>query len=184
MLIDGISSDEFSTQSEAARFIAYARAYLQASRVMCKGMTKDSPNSTWPFAAATMFLATHAVELFLKGMILLRDPSQVKKHHELSEFKKSYDQLFPEPELGWDLLFKAKYLGFLEDTDTKLLNGGSYIPSILNRYPIDGPGVEWQGTQSFQPKHFLQEIDLTEKTFNRIEEEWQLLLTTQETQSS
>ncbi len=175
MLIGGISSKEFSIQTESDRFIAYAKAYLQTSRVICEGMTKSSPTSTWPFASVTMFLATHAVELFLKGMILLRDSSQVKKHHELVGFKRIYDQLFPEPELTWDLLFEAEYLGFLEDTDTKLLNGGSYIPSILNRYPIDGPGIEWQGTQNFRPKNFLHEIDLMGKTFNRIETAWQLL---------
>lgn len=179
MLISRILSDEFSTQSEDTRFIAYARAYLQASRVICEGMTDDSPTSTWPSAAVTMFLAAHSVELFLKGMILLRDSSQVKKNHKLAELKTTYDQLFPEPQVTWDLPFEANYVGFLEITDTKLLNGGSYTPSILNRYPLEEPGTDWQGTQSFRPGQFLREIELTEKTFDRIERELPSILVKQ-----
>jgi len=163
----GISNEKFSQQSEPTRYIAYANAYLKASRIMCERMKKGSPDRTWPFAAVTMLLAAHAVELFLKGAILVRDPLQAKAHHNIIELKKVYDQLFPEPEFAWDLPPDVDYLGFLEESDTKLLSGG-YMPSLLHRYPVDKPGLEWEGRQFFSPDEFLAGLINAQKDFSRL----------------
>jgi hypothetical protein len=172
-MLSGISISNFSQQTEPTRFIAYANAYLQASRAMCERMGEGTPDRTWPFAAVTMLLAAHAVELFLKGAILARDPSQFKTHHKITELKQIYDGLFPEPEFSWDLPSGVEYLGFLEESDTNLLKGG-YSPSILHRYPVDKPemddkpGIEWEGVQFFAPEMFLENITNAENDFSRI----------------
>ena len=163
MLI-GIPSEDFS-QPAPVRFISYANAYLQSSRAICERMGKDSSDRTWPYAGVTKLLAAHAVELFLKGSILLRAASHLKKvNHDLSKLKKIYDENYTEPQFEWDFDGIDDYLGFREEEDI-------YPPSsIHNRYPVDKNGTDWPGIHFFSPEDFLTRISQMEKDFARIEE--------------
>jgi hypothetical protein len=162
---------EFSKQPEPDRYIAYAKAYLQASRSICERMEEGSPDRKWPFAAVTMLLAVQAVELFLKGAILFRASNEIAgkiaNSHDLDDLKIKYDKTYPESELVWELPFAPNHLGFKEDNENPAITG-TISPSVRYRYPVLKHGIEWGGTECFNPEEFLEDITETEINFERL----------------
>lgn len=61
-----------------------------------------------------MFNARLGVELFLKGMIMLRDPSAKFNTHALEELAKKFLDLYPEHDFQWNIPFTAQTIGGTE----------------------------------------------------------------------
>ena len=153
--------------SESQRFILYAGAYLEASRSVCLRMRKEEEENTWPNAAVATMLAAHAVELFLKGAIVSRDPKALAKIHRIDQLAETYFNLFPEDEFAFVVPFQSEYPGFSED-EIATLKKEEPIPSILFRYPVKSHDVEWQGIHGFEAQGFLELIAELRDAFSRI----------------
>lgn len=153
--------------SESKRFVLYAGAYLEASRSVCLRMHAEDEENTWPNAAVAMMLAAHAVELFLKGAIVSRDPKALPKTHRIDQIAETYFRLFPEEEFAFEVPFWVEYQGFSED-EIATLKSDELIPSIRFRYPVKSQGVEWQGVHGFEAQRFLDRIAELKDTFSRI----------------
>jgi hypothetical protein len=154
--------------SVSARFFAYARSYLNASKALCQQMETDEHACTWPNAAVVLMLSAHAVELALKGAIYHRSPSTNVETHQIEKLAAMYSQLFPEPSFAWDVPFKVDYSG-LTEAEVGALRKQVSAPSILYRYPVNRSGKEWNGAFGFAPTMFLPVLEQIQNDFGRIE---------------
>lgn len=127
-------------------------------------------------------LSAHAVELFLKGALLKRDPTlDVWSYgHSIDSLSAAYRSQFLDASFAWDIPFassltEAEWIKVMQDLNPSLsdaelkgLRSASPAPSILYRYPVDKGGKEWRGLYGFEPGSFLSLLSQMEKDFERI----------------
>jgi HEPN domain-containing protein len=147
-----IGSWEMSSLSEPKRYFENSIAYIQASLDICNSMISDKNRGTWPNANVALMLAAHSVELFLKGAILLK--SNKAWGHTLEELNSIYHDIYTEKEYRFNCPFKTEYLEIPEEKQ-KELKKKEPQQSILFRYPVKEPGVEWNGIFGFIPNEFI-----------------------------
>jgi len=116
-------------------------------------------------------LAAHAVELFIKGAVLSRDPCALLEGHLLEQLSDEYRKRFPEPSFEWDIPFKVEYPGIAE-ADIEALRKATPVPSILYRYPVSRGGKEWNGAFGFEAGTFLAVLERLEHDFKRIKSQF------------
>jgi hypothetical protein len=131
-------------------------------------MCESSAEHTWPNAAVALMLAAHATELFLKGAILSRAPAGFKKHHSIEELAETFERLFPEPGLRLDVPFRCLNLDELDDEMLRFFKKEP-TPSVLYRYPVENPGVEWRSVSGFEARGFLLVISSLREGIERID---------------
>ena len=168
MSMQMIVDSEIHHLSIPDRYFAYARAYRNAAQALCEKMTLNDGSCSWPNASVVLMLAAHAVELFLKGAILARDPVAILNHHQIDELGHEYSKLFPETSFLWQIPFKTEYVGIPEE-EIDTLKKKTPIPSILYRYPVDKDGTAWKGLFGFMPLPFVTLLEHMENDFERIQ---------------
>jgi hypothetical protein len=121
-------------------------------------------------AAVALHLATHSVELFLKGAILLRN-KQAKLSHDLDKLKGEYDTLFPETEFAWDAPFRTEYLGMdaqqLAQAKERSRKRGE-IPSNIFRYPIAKEHDDWDAISAMDLRTIHQRLKKIRSDMKRL----------------
>lgn len=161
----------------------YADAYSAASVVLCQKMMGDTSSCTWPNGAVVLMLAAHAVELFLKGVLLKRNPAMdVWSHgHSIDSLSKEYKSQFPDQSFTWDIPFASpspvgEWIEVMQgmnpdltvDEIKRLRPAPPPDPSILYRYPVGRDGQEWRGLFGFEPHSFLLLLSQVRSDFERI----------------
>jgi hypothetical protein len=82
--------------------------YLKSAQALCFDLGEHPAHLDWPRACVTYFCLYHAVELFLKACIPLREPNE-KLHHSVSKLQDRYCEIYPgikdivHIETPWDL---------------------------------------------------------------------------------
>lgn len=150
------------------RFFAFARAYQSAAAVLCQQMASDPEASNWPNASVVLFLAGHALELFLKGVIYHRDPSADLRHHRIDALVEEYSRYYPDESFTCSIPFTREYLGFAA-AEIHAMQETAFIPSIHYRYPVDRIGEERKSVQGFVPLKFLETLERMQNDFDRIQ---------------
>lgn len=168
MSMQMIVDSEIHHLSVPSRFFSYAHAYRNAAYALCEKMALNNESCSWPNASVVLMLASHAVELFLKGAILVRDPAAILDHHRIDELSDEYSKLFPETSFLWQIPFKTEYVGMPEE-EIDTLKKKTPIPSILYRYPVDKDGIAWKGLYGFIPPPFVTLLEHMENDFERIQ---------------
>ncbi len=153
-------------QSIPLQFLSFAEAYLDSAAQLCDRLCETPRESSFQRGSVILFLAFHAIELFLKGAILTRSKNE-KLHHKIYDLKQRYDELFPGPEFSWNIPFKIEYLA-LEPEKIKE-NKKIIKPDQLHRYPTDKNGNEWKGVFAFEPISFSSDIKAISIDFSRLE---------------
>lgn len=163
------------------RLFIYADAYRNSSATLCQKMIDDPATFTWPHGSVVLMLGAHAVELFLKGALLKRDPGlDVWNHgHNIETLKDEYRSHFPESVFEWDIPFASELN--TEDFIAKLIEwypeltpeqarqeAGRSFPSIVYRYPVARGGKEWEGVYGFEAPSFSKLLDQLGEDFERI----------------
>lgn len=132
-------------------FMKQALSHLEAAEklntLMCDG--------TWPSnfyrGRAVLWLAFHAIELFLKGRILKVDPSAKVGGHSLADLTKKLKGLTPDiifdPPFGVEPLPPYPELGKKAEREEKRIHE-------LLRYPTDTEGRPWLGAHGFSAPLF------------------------------
>jgi hypothetical protein len=188
MFLNTVTNANIQYLQEPEQMFAYADAYRSAAAAMCGQMTAEATHYTWPNAVVILMLAAHAVELFLKGALLKRNPAaNVRQTHNIGVLSAKYRLQFPEPSFEWDIPFsfglpEAEWIelmkelvprateveakGMREEMRKRLSARPS--PSVLYRYPTDNSGTAWSGDEGFEPHSFLTLLDHVEKDFKRI----------------
>lgn len=126
------------------QFLALSEAYLQAAEyVICREIDSDTlPDA---IASACMFNSRLAVELFLKGMIVSRSPSEKCNTHVLEKLREIYNRLFPDYDFRWDIPFTVQVAGgdaCQRAEAAKLALAVRPLDQVF-RYPTDNKGMEW-----------------------------------------
>ena len=161
-----IGSWEIDSLTESERLFAYSRSYLRSSIVLCTRVQRLRRKPQYPDASVVLHLARHAVELFLKGAIMAREPG-ADLHHDLDKLQSTYDRLYPELALSWSQPFKTEYLG---RTPNQLAEARRSAPRVdqIYRYPISKSGVPWDGIYALDPRTFHRQMQTMEKTLREL----------------
>ena len=132
-------------------YMKQALSHLEAAEslntLMCEG--------TWPAnfyrGRAVLWLAFHAVELFLKGCLLKLDPNAKVGGHSLANLTKKLKKLAPD--VTFDPPFSNEplppYPGLVEKAEREERR----IHEVL-RYPTDTEGKPWPGAHGFSAPLF------------------------------
>lgn len=162
-----IGNWEIAHVSEPQRFVLYAHAYLNSALLSCEQMAAHQAQRTWPNATVVLMLSAHSVELFLKGAILSRDNNAKVGDHRIDLLTEKYRELYVEPCFEFDVPFRTEYPSISEE-EIQALKKTEPVPSILFRYPVRKPGVEWQGVHGFEADGFLRILANLGSSYERI----------------
>ena len=162
-----IGNWEISHVSESQRFVLYAHAYLNSAQLSCKQMAGHEAQCTWPNATVVLMLAAHSVELFLKGAILGRESHAMVDNHRIDLLSEKYRELYPGPAFEFEVPFRTEYPN-ISEAEIQALKKTEPVPSILFRYPIRKPGVEWEGIHAFEADGFLKILSSVANAYERI----------------
>ena len=153
-----IESAVFNQEPICERLFALALAYLNTSASLCQVIGENPERQTWPDASVAYFCLHHATELFLKACILSRCSSE-KLHHDVSQLKKRYRELFP----GAACDFHSPWTISSDDLDrllgTRVFEGVDRIPDQKYRYGAGRDLKPSQSISSFAPGHILNYVD-------------------------
>jgi hypothetical protein len=162
-----IGNWEIAHVSEPQRFVLYAHAYLNSAVLSCEQMAAHDAQRTWPNATVILMLSAHSVELFLKGAILSRDNDAKVGDHRIDLLTDKYRELYAEPGFEFDVPFRTEYPSISKE-EIQALKMTEPVPSILFRYPVRKPGVEWQGVHAFEADGFLRILSNLRSAYERI----------------
>lgn len=164
-----VVDSELLDLSISDRFFVYAEAYCNAATALTKQMTEESNQLNWPNATVVLMLSAHAVELFLKGAIYLKDLKANVNHHNIDKLAEIYSQKYTGSTFYFDIPFKTEYPG-KSDAEIKTLKNQSNFPtsSMLYRYPTATSEEEWNGAYGFEPYSFLAVLKQLTNDFSRV----------------
>ncbi|WP_157412683.1 hypothetical protein [Acidovorax sp. Root217] len=168
---------EGGSTSVSQQFFDYSIAYLNAAKVLNARALEIEIK--WADATVVLWNACHAVELFLKATILLKEPSikhSKLQDHNIARLAQRHRLLYDQKRFHWEIPFMVTtesmigangYSIKLSEEDRKRIEGR--IPfSIEHRYPVDREGKPWDGLQGMSPAGFAQALDRLHNDFNRI----------------
>jgi HEPN domain len=165
-----IGSWELEGVDEPEQLVAFAKAYLSASKVLCQKINENIVQAKYADGCVVIFTAYHAVELFLKGMIIKKNPD-AKLHHDVEKLAIDYHRLYPEENHYWRVPFGVVVLGDNSEAEKKFQDLKKELPvEQIYRYPINKNGKTWLGAYAFEPKSFMKTVILPlEDDFRRLE---------------
>lgn len=173
---------DMNSQEVPDQLLNYADAYRSASVLLCRKVESDNTSYTWPHASVVMMLASHAVELFLKGALLKRK-IKISGTHNIQKLAEKYRETFQDAAFAWEIPFAnplseteliAQMKQSWPDIDVAELKksiAATPDPSILYRYPVSKDGKEWRGLYGFTPAGFLPRLNQLELDFKRLKSE-------------
>jgi hypothetical protein len=164
-----VTSDEIERLDAPEQFMAYADAYLDAAARLCSVLARSTRRTNYARGCVVLYLAIHAIELFLKAAILCRKPNE-RFSHDLDHIHNRYRALYPRRALAIDIPFKTEYVG-LEPPEIAKARKERQPQDQLYRYPRNKEGGQWRGIFGFEPNSFLVTIRQLQKDFERIRSE-------------
>ena len=158
-----LSSSRVESLTPPAQFAAYAMAYLDSAEQLCRLLARSHRKATYERGSVVLYLAAHAVELFLKGAILRKVPDE-SFNHDLEHIHNRYNALYPAKRYRFQIPFRTKY-GDLSAGDIMAAKALSRPIDQRFRYPHDKDGKRWPGAHSFEARSFLEELDRLRTSF-------------------
>ncbi|MFA5572777.1 MAG: hypothetical protein WDA42_06695 [Candidatus Bathyarchaeia archaeon] len=148
-----------SYSSETAdKFFGLSEAYFSAAEELARRYAIEHLQEPNYIGSACMFNARLGVELFLKGMIVLRDPSAKVGTHVLEKLAPVFVGLYPESECAWSVPFTVQVIGGTEDersTAVEELIKNRPLDQVF-RYPTNNAGQPWELVTNFNFSWFVQ----------------------------
>jgi len=161
---------ELKGKETPEQFRLFAHAFLDSSQALTKALIESDQSRNFLLGNPALYLARHAVELYLKGAILTRD-SMERPHHELEKLYEQYVALFAnDNRCAWNVPFRVEVLGF-EATETdsardaflKQFPGDQLLP-----YPADKTMKPWPLVSTFDASTFIDSIATIRGDFERL----------------
>jgi len=165
MICDG----EIRDLRDCEQLFEFAFAYLDASQLLCRGMTENSELRTWAFSSAVLFNTAHAIELFLKAALLRKNSSIDLSSfgHNIDRLAEEYEKQFTQEEFRWDIPFRFAQAVSFSQEEKDFFKTHVAQPSIENRYPFHSVGNHWITNKAFEPFSFLKKLDVLQSDFER-----------------
>jgi hypothetical protein len=164
-----VGSWQIDKLSIPLQFMAFADAYLDSASRLCRVLSRSTRKRSYPRGAVVMFLAYHAVELFLKAAILHKYPKE-GLHHNVDQLHKRYRILYPGKRYEFNIPFKMECLGF-EPSQIAAKKRSMPTQDKVNRYPSNKKGEAWAGVFGFEPESFQSLIVRLRSDFARLKSE-------------
>jgi hypothetical protein len=147
--------------SETSRkFFELSRAYFLAAKVLNDRACASESENTNAVGSAIMFNARLSIELFLKGAIVLRDPSAKITGHALEIHRNNYARLFPEAKFAWIVPFTVQFVGGSDEerAEAQARNLRERPLDQIFRYPVDNKGQPWDTLENFSSAQFAEPL--------------------------
>lgn len=161
--------DDIARASVPEQWLRFSMASLDSAERLCKILSRSTRKANYERGSIVMYLTVHAVELFLKGAISLKAPSE-KFGHDLERLYQRYLKLYPAKKYRFELPF-----GVVQGDMTKaeMATARALSPQVdqLYRYPLDKNGVPWNGLFAFEPNMFLQTLAILRRHIEWFDEE-------------
>lgn len=151
----------------AAQFAAYAIAYLDSAQRLCTVLAHSHKKASFERGAVVLYLAAHAVELFLKGAILRKSPKE-RFSHDLEHLHSRYETLYPGKHYHLEIPFKSNYPPGISSVEKSNMKALSPPTDQLYRYPSDKEGKSWFGVYSFEAGSFQEELNALRQKFDSL----------------
>lgn len=147
------------------KFVKQARAHLEAAKKLNTLMCDGAWASNYYRGQAVLWLAFHAVELYLKGFILKLDPRTSVNGHSLAVLTAKLKSLAPKTQ--FDPTFGIEALPPDPERVKQVEKSEKKIHEML-RYPIDTEGKPWPGVRSFSASMIQNELTLIHTECERL----------------
>lgn len=148
------------------QYFALALAYLDSAKRLCELLARSYRTATYERGAVVLFLAAHAVELYLKGAILRAAPNETFSH-DLEHLHNRYKVLYPAKRFKFVNVFRVEYpeMSAAERAEAKKAS-----PPVdqLHRYPADKKNNPWPGLYAFEANSFLEDLRHLNTEFRRL----------------
>ena len=143
-----LTNARLSSLAPAKQFDSLAFAYLDSAQALCDALA-DSPNeATFEKGKVVLYLAAHAIELYLKGAILRKAPEE-RFAHDLEHIHNRYRALYPAQRFALTTMpFTTEYPGMTKQEIAEAKREQP-DPSELYRYPVDKTGEPWETALGF-----------------------------------
>jgi len=156
---------EIDARGVAERLRVRAIAFLDAAEHLCQDMDKGCWTPTYDRGQPALWLAFHAVELFMKACIWERDQTRFKSTHSLGELNLILAELDPELEIA--VPFGPEPVR----ADYELMQWALKCDREMHQqpsYPIDRDGATWSGVRGFSAELFSAELTALRKELDRV----------------
>lgn len=169
-----IHSSEFDNVPIPNRYFCLARAYIDASRVLCASLIAEEFAFQYSSARVIMHLYRHSIELFLKGAILHKSGKNSLSHHLLPDLVADYKALFPGSEYAFDIPFGTENPsedGAEAIWHVPIEQFDQYHKTLDQRYryPTDKKGNLFDELEGFVPDMFMNESAQIQAEFLKLE---------------
>jgi HEPN domain-containing protein len=139
------------------QFSAYAIAYLDAAERLCQLLARSYRKATYERGAVVLFLAAHAVELFLKGAIVRRKPNE-RFSHDLGHLVRRYHALYSAKRFRLEIPFTTELTATKLSLTKRNAKRPTAPPGELYRYPIDKQYEPWRGAYGIEANSLAREL--------------------------
>ena len=152
------------------QFASLAVAYLESAQRLCDDLADSPGSSTFERGAVVLYLSAHAVELFLKGAILRKAPSE-HFAHDLEHIYNRYRALFPAKRFALTSMPFASEFPGMSSQEIAEAKREQPDPSELFRYTVDKTGEPWEAALGFEASSFSKALLRLHADFKRITHE-------------
>jgi hypothetical protein len=162
-----LTNSKLRSLSPPRQLESLALAYLESAETLCDLIAKSPTHATYEKGTVVLYLAAHAIELFLKGAILRKAPNE-RFAHDLEHIHNRYRALFPAQRFALTgLPFANEYPG-LSKQEIAELKREQPDPSEIYRYPLDKSGEPWDAALAFEAGSYLKVLSTLRADFQRI----------------
>ncbi len=163
-----LTSDQLRALQPAEQFTKLAEAFLDSAQHLCNDLVTRPEGATYERGSVVLYLAAHAVELFLKGAISRKAPKECFAH-DLEHIHKRYRALYPAKRFAMtEMPFRSEFPQGMSAAEIAKLKQGQPDPSELFRYPLNKSSEPWHGVHGFEAGSFSTVLATLRADFTRI----------------
>ena len=132
-------------------------AYLDSAQRLGSLLARSHRTATYERGAVVLFLAAHAVELFLKGAIVRKSPNE-RFSHDLRHLIRRYHALYPGRKFRLEIPFSTELPSGTTAEEKRRIKELTAPPGELYRYPINKAYKPWPGAYGIEPNSLSREL--------------------------
>jgi hypothetical protein len=162
-----IHSSEFHELNPSERFFSLARAYLEASIVLCEAMVREKYRPRFSNSRVILHLCHHGFELFLKAAIMTKMNGEPVNTHILYSLYVKYQKIFRDPQFEFSMPFG---LEAIPPAELNPAVAKKYFKELDQRYRYtsDQSLKSFPGIEGFLPDSFHAQLQDHCREFDRL----------------
>jgi hypothetical protein len=162
-----IHSSEFHELRPSERFFSLARAYLEASTVLCEAMVYAKCRPRLSNSRVILHLCHHAFELFLKAFIMNKMDGASLHTHSLYDLYEKYQKIFGGPQFQFSMPFGLEATPPFEPSPEMAMKYFGQLDQRY-RYTLDRSLIAFPEIEGFLPNSFHAQLQDHSREFDRL----------------